>query len=81
MLEYHPISVRDQSRLHQLGKKVLPVIFPGYALIAGRIWKGHILIADMEDLEELDASEIYPQRINAKEALISQKEMTSCSQW
>ena len=24
MVEYHPISARDQSRLHQFGKKVLP---------------------------------------------------------
>ena len=27
----------------------------------------------MEDLEKLEASEIYPRRINAKEVLISQK--------
>ena len=35
MVEYHPISARDQSRLHQFGKKVLPGIFLGCALIAG----------------------------------------------
>ena len=35
MVEYHPISTRDRSRLHQVGKKVLPGIFLGYALIAG----------------------------------------------
>ena len=35
MVEQHPISARNQSRLHQFGKKVLPGIFPGYALIAG----------------------------------------------
>ena len=27
LVEYHPISVRDQSRLHQFGKKVFPRIF------------------------------------------------------
>ena len=27
MVEYHPISPRDQSRLHQFGKKVVPGIF------------------------------------------------------
>ena len=27
MVEYHPISAKDQARLHQLGKKVLPGIF------------------------------------------------------
>ena len=35
MVEYYPISARDQSRLHQFGKKVLPGIFVGYELIAG----------------------------------------------
>ena len=34
MVEYHLISSRDQSRLHQLGKKVPPGIFLGYELIA-----------------------------------------------
>ena len=73
MVEYHRISARDQSRLHQFGKKVLPEIFLGYALIAGRIWRGDILIAVLKELEKLDASEIRPRRINAKEVLISQK--------
>ena len=73
MAEYHPTSARDQSRLHQFGKKVLPGIFLGDALIAVRIWKGDILIADLEEVETIDASEIYPRRVNAKEVLISQK--------
>ena len=38
----------------------------------GRIWKGDILIADIEELKNLDASEIYPRRINAQEVLITQ---------
>ena len=33
--EYHPISVKDQSRIHQLGKKVLPGLFLGYAFVRG----------------------------------------------
>ena len=45
----------------------------GYELSAGGIWKGGILIADLDDLEKLDASEIYPRRINAEEVLIPQK--------
>ena len=52
------MAVRDQSRLHQFGKKVLPGIFLGCELFAGEIWKGDILIADLEALENLDASEI-----------------------
>ena len=34
-VDYHPISTKGQSRLYQIGKKVLPRIFLGYALVAG----------------------------------------------
>ena len=67
------MSVRVQSRLHPFGKNVLPGIFVLYEFIAVRIWKGDILIVVLEELEKLDASEIYPRRINAKEALRSPK--------
>ena len=61
------------ARIHQFGKKVLPGIVIGYASIAMGIWKGDILIADIEELEKLDASDIFHGRLNAKEVLISQK--------
>ena len=35
LVEYHPITAKDQSRIHRLGKKVLPGMFLGYALYAG----------------------------------------------
>ena len=60
--EYHPISVEDLSRLHQFGKQVLPCISLGCALLAERIWKGDILIADIEEWEQMDASEIYAKK-------------------
>ena len=59
MAEYHPISAKDLSRLHQFGPKVLPGIFLGYALHAGGIWKKETLVADIEEFEQMDASEIY----------------------
>ena len=34
MVEYHPISAKDLSRLHQFGANVLPGIFLGCALYA-----------------------------------------------
>ena len=40
-----------------------------YALYAGRIWKGDVLNADLEELETMDASEIYSKRLNAKEVI------------
>ena len=51
LVEYHPVSAKDQSRIHQFGKKVLPGLFLGYALYAGGIWTGDVLIADLEELE------------------------------
>ena len=39
MVEYYPISARDQSRLPQFGKKSFARNILGYASIAGRIWK------------------------------------------
>ena len=62
LVEYYPKTAKDQSRIHQFGKKVLPGLFLGYALYAGRIWKGDVLIADLEELETMDASEIYFKR-------------------
>ena len=67
MVEYYPISAKNLSRLHQFGPKVLPAIFLGSALHAGGIWKGDILVADIEELEQMDASEICAKRLNAKE--------------
>ena len=69
LVEYHPITAKDQSRIHQFGKKILPGLFLGYAVYAGRIWKGDVLIADLEELETMDASEIYSKRLNAKEVI------------
>ena len=39
MVEYHPISSKDISRLHQFCPKVLPSIFLSYVLYAGRNWE------------------------------------------
>ena len=69
LVEYHPKNAKDQSRIHQFGKKVLPGLFLGYALYAGGIWKGDVLVADLEELETMDASEIYSKRLNAKEVI------------
>ena len=49
MVEHHPISAKDLSRFHRFGKKVIPGIFLGYVLYAGRIWKGDILVAHIEE--------------------------------
>ena len=74
MVEYYPISAQNESGLHQFGKTVFTGISIGYVLITEGIWKGDILVADSEELEKMDAWEIYPRRIDAKEVLTSQSE-------
>ena len=69
LVECHPITAKDQPRIDQFGKKVLLGLFLGYALYSGGIWKGDKLVADIEELETMDASEIYSKRLNAKEAI------------
>ena len=73
LVEYLPFTAKDQSRIHQFGKKVLPGLFLGYALYTGGIWKGDVLVADLEELETMDASEIYSKRLNAKEVIFLQE--------
>ena len=73
LVEYHPRTAKDQSRVHQFVKKVLPGLFFGYALYAGGIWKGDVLVADLEELETMDASEIYSKRLNAKEVIFPEE--------
>ena len=65
MVEHHPVSAKDLSRLHQFGSKVLPGKFLGHALHG----KGDILVVDIEELEKMDASEINARRLNAKKVL------------
>ena len=69
MAECHPISAKDQSRLHQVGKKFFTGVFRGYVLIVGTIWKGNIVVPNIEELENLGASEIHPRKLNAKEVV------------
>ena len=56
MVECDLISANILSIHHQFGPKVLPCFFFGYVLSAGRIWKGDIMVTDIEELEEMDAS-------------------------
>ena len=63
------LSLRKTSqRIHQfLERKVLAGLFFGYALYAGGICKGDVLVADVEKLETMDGSEIFSKRLNVKE--------------
>ena len=40
---------------------------------AGGIWKGDVLVADLEELATMGASEIYSKRLNAKEVIFQKQ--------
>ena len=61
MVEYHFLQKTSQGSINLL-RKFLPDIFLGSALRAERIWQGDILVADIEELEKLDASEVRVRR-------------------
>ena len=44
-------------------------IVPRIRSLEGGIWKGDVLIADLEELETMDASEIYSERLTVKEVI------------
>ena len=69
------ISAKDQSRIHQFGKKVLPGLFLGYALYAGGIWKGDIMVADIEEMETMGAPEIYSKKTQCKGSNITRRKL------
>ena len=49
----------DKARVKQSGKKTLKGICFGYVLRVGGGWSGDLIMADYEDLEESEVSEIY----------------------
>ena len=68
MIEYHSICVKDQSRLHQFGKNVLPGIFSGCIVCGEEIFWSHT----SRSWKILDASEIHARRLHGKEVLTLQ---------
>ena len=68
MVECHPISVK-LIEITSIWSKSLARKFFGCALYAVKIWKRDILVADIEELRRMDASEIHSRRLNAKEVL------------
>ena len=50
-------------------KESLTWIVPRIRTVRGGILKGDVLVADIEELESMDASEIYSKRLNAKEVI------------
>ena len=77
MIRYHPISAKDQSRLHQFGKNVLLGIFLEHVVCGRASSGGHQ--GRIEELENLDTSEKHARWLSAKEVLMLKMVKISCS--
>ena len=77
-VRYQPISSKDEARLHNFGKKVLPRILMGYALRAGGGRSGDLLIADCEDHENLSASDVHVTRFRHQEVAQGKVVISMC---
>ena len=73
MVEYHPISAKRPVATASVRHKSLARYIFGYVLYAGGIWKGDIMVTDIEELEEMDGSELHARRLNAKGVLMPQR--------
>ena len=68
------LSLRRTSQESiNLERKSYLQLFVGYALYAERTWKGDVLVADLEELETMDASEIYSKKTQCERGDISQR--------
>ena len=69
MVEYHLFllqTCRDRISSERKSYQVYP---SAIYCTRGRIWKGDVLVADIEELEQVDAPEIHAERLNAKKVL------------
>ena len=58
-MQYKPSAPEDLDELHKCGAKTLPLpgVFVGYHQLAGGQWSGDLLVADQEEIEEIESVE------------------------
>ena len=63
LVEYHPVIAKGPVKSPSIWKESLTWIVPLIRIVRWRgIWKGDVLVADLEELETMDASEIYSKK-------------------
>ena len=69
LVEYYPISAKDQSRIHQFEKKVLPGLFLGYALYAGKFERVTCWLQTLRSWKRWTHRKSTQKRLSAKEVI------------
>ena len=75
LVEYHPMTAKDLSRIHQFGKESFTWIVPSDTLCTrGDFGRGDVLVRrTFEGLETMDASEICSKRTQCEGGDISKR--------
>ena len=69
LVEYHPITAKDQSRIHQFGKKVLPGLFLRNALYAGEFGRVTYWSQTLRSWKRWTHRKSTQKRLNLKEVI------------
>ena len=70
LVEYHPINCEGPVKNPSIWQESITWIVPRIRIVPRMgTWKGDVLVADLEELETMDASEIYSKRLDAKEVI------------
>ena len=70
LVEYVPVTAKDKSRVHQFGKKTVKRKVLRYVPRAGEGWSEDLMIADHEDVQESEASEVYVKRFTSRDVFV-----------
>ena len=70
-----PISEKDKSRTHSLGRSTLPGLFWGYGQLQGGSWKGTYYVVDWEQLDTAShIRQVHPKEFKAAEVVVTDKQ-------
>ena len=73
MVEYHPVSAKDQAKTPPVWQKGPSWHLRWLCIVRGDHVEGRHFVADAQELQNIDASELCARRLNAKEVLVPRK--------
>ena len=72
--DYQSVSVFDFFEVPPIREHSITRITPRIRLVRGRgeVWKGTLMVADLEQVDKIDASEFHHVKVNAKDMISHQ---------
>ena len=79
VIGYHSNSVFDLLRFHQFGSTASPGTLLEHVWWE-KIWNGVLMVADLQQVDEMDESEFHAEKLNAREVILHKLKICSQSQ-